>query len=417
MDFDWDNPAGGSFTETTNWDPFGVPGATDNVTFGLDATYAVGFIINGTSSTLTVSDGDVTFEPTGAGGAHHTYTMTSAAESTTIDGGDLTVTGNATDTFELAGANMRVGDAADGTLSILAGGTVSSAGVVGIIIADDDGSTGQITVDDGGTISLGILGLNVGRFGNGTLLVQNGGTVSTGNGTVGDNSDSIGAATVDGPGSMWTMTAELRVGRNGQGTLLIENEGVVSSTNGNLGNGANGDGEVTVDGAGSMWTVTNNLDVAGDGQGTLTVQNGGLVDVGGNAVLGADADSAGTLAFGIGDDGSGTIASGLLVVDGELSHDDGAAVFDLFVEAGAGFSLGDAFTLVDYGTLQAGFAFDNLVDDGLWATGVYEFQVDFNADLGGGDLAIVATVTGVPEPGSLVLLVVAIFAVPIRHRG
>jgi hypothetical protein len=118
----------------------------------------------------------------------------------------------------------------------------------------------------------------------------------------------------------------------------------------------------------------------------------------GNVTLGGgfpDLVGAGTLRFGIGEHGAG-----LLELSGELRHGDGTALFDLFVDDGVALQVNDSFTLVDYGTLEAGFAFDNLSDDQIFDVGPYSFQVDFNANLnGGGDLGIVATVAAIGLPG------------------
>jgi T5SS/PEP-CTERM-associated repeat protein len=72
---------------------------------------------------------------------------------------------------------------------------------------------------------------------------------------------SAGAATVNGPGSTWNSSGRLYVGCSGSGTLIITNGGSVSSNSNSYSyigfgpgynNGATG--TVTVDGAGSTWT-------------------------------------------------------------------------------------------------------------------------------------------------------------------
>jgi T5SS/PEP-CTERM-associated repeat protein len=72
-------------------------------------------------------------------------------------------------------------------------------------------------------------GLVVGEGGAGALMIDAGGTVSTGGfSRIGLHAASTGTVTVSGAGSNLT-TDELAVGYNGTGTLLIEDGGSVSS--------------------------------------------------------------------------------------------------------------------------------------------------------------------------------------------
>ena len=127
--------------------------------------------------------------------------------------------------------------------------------------------------------------LNVGRSGNGTLIIETGGEVSNSSGYLGYSPGSTGVAKVTGVGSKWTNLGELRVGRSGNGMLTIEAGGAVSSGTINtfstyIGSGRNSTGKVTVTGAGSKWTNSGNLYVGiSSGNGELTIDNGGLVSV------------------------------------------------------------------------------------------------------------------------------------------
>ena len=71
-------------------------------------------------------------------------------------------------------------------------------------------------------------GLRVGVSTTGALTIQNGGTVSSILGIIGDDAGSAGTATVDGAGSTWTST-DLYVGFAGSGTLTVRNGGAVSN--------------------------------------------------------------------------------------------------------------------------------------------------------------------------------------------
>ena len=69
----------------------------------------------------------------------------------------------------------------------------------------------------------------VGGLGTGTLTIQDGGTVNSGGGSVGQSAGSTGTVTVTGPGSSWINgpSGGLNIGSFGTGTLTIANGGKV----------------------------------------------------------------------------------------------------------------------------------------------------------------------------------------------
>jgi len=92
--------------------------------------------------------------------------------------------------------------------------------------------------------------------------------------------------TVDGEGSAWMMTQSLQIGFKGNGTLLIQNVGSVSDTPGIVGDDAGSIGQVTVSGIGSTWTNSTDLFIGGSfssngGTGTVNIGPGGTVSAGG----------------------------------------------------------------------------------------------------------------------------------------
>jgi len=138
--------------------------------------------------------------------------------------------------------------------------------------------------------------LNVGQIGNGILNITNGGVVSNNvYGQIGYIVGSTGVVNVDGVGSTWSNAEYLFVGRRGQGTLNITNGGAVSNTLGYIGHENNTTGEVTVDGAGSTWKNTSSLYVGYSGGGTLSITNGGLVSVVGVLTIDIDLDGDGVV--------------------------------------------------------------------------------------------------------------------------
>ncbi len=131
----------------------------------------------------------------------------------------------------------------------------------------NSGSTGTSTVTGASSKWINNGGLFVGRSGSGTLTIEAGGQVSSDYGYLGYNSDSTGIATVTGASSKWINNGFLYVGNSGSGTLTIEAGGQVSSSAGNLGFNFGSTGTAIVTGAGSMWTNNGTLNVGFLGSG------------------------------------------------------------------------------------------------------------------------------------------------------
>jgi large repetitive protein len=125
--------------------------------------------------------------------------------------------------------NARVGDTADGSLTLDGGSSVTSKNSY---LGYNAGVTGTVTVTAGSTWTTGTSSSRyIGYYGTGVLNITNGGMVSnTSSGYLGYYAGSTGTATVDGSSSKWS-TNTLYVGNNGSGTLGITNGGVVTVTN------------------------------------------------------------------------------------------------------------------------------------------------------------------------------------------
>jgi T5SS/PEP-CTERM-associated repeat protein/autotransporter-associated beta strand protein len=117
----------------------------------------------------------------------------------------------------------------------------------------------------------------VGNFGNATLTIQNGGSVSDTFSSIGESVDGDGTVTVDGAGSTWTNSSSLSVGLSGTATLNITGGGRVTNVGSSIGSSPGSNGTVTVSGAGSTWLNSAALDVGFAGSGTLNIVDGGLV--------------------------------------------------------------------------------------------------------------------------------------------
>jgi fibronectin-binding autotransporter adhesin len=125
-----------------------------------------------------------------------------------------------------AASDIHVGYNGSGTLSILAGGTVSTAGVIpGVLIGSQAGSSGTVNVSGPGSM-LNCGYVVAGSYGSGTLKIAGGGVVSDYDGEIAARAAS--SVTVSGAGSAWNNASTLRIDNN-FGTLNVAGGGVVST--------------------------------------------------------------------------------------------------------------------------------------------------------------------------------------------
>ena len=271
-----------------------------------------------------------------------------------------------------------VGYHGDGTLAISNGGSVSNShsGRIG----KEANSTSAVTVDgNGSTWTNGGL-LSVGSKGAGTLTITNGGSVSTGRyASIGGYSvNSTGDVTVDGSGSTWTIDEYFYVGRYGDGTLSISNGGLVSV----LGviyvaQEPGGQGVINFDGG----TLDTGTLYADDSRltGTGTINTHGLV-TDADLVLSQPSDlsqsfainsySGQDIAMNVDIDGQGDLGAGY-AGNGTLTINNGMAV--LSEDGCLGYKTGSAGTATVDG------------DGSTWTIGEYLYV----GDKGGGTLSIV----------------------------
>jgi len=275
--------------------------------------------------------------------------------------GTVTVSGSGSQWHFADTGGFAVGGAGNGTLTITNGGVVGGGVMVDAGIANGPASVSSVTVSGAGS-QLNLSSLGVGGFGQGTLMVTDGGLVSGGYVAIGAGSGS-GSATVDGTGSQLT-TGGIVVGNNGQGALTIQNGGVVNSASGNVGFASGSVGTVTVTGAGSQWNITGPLTIGGTsgGQGTLSVQQGGAVTSGDLTNLGNPGPSAiivnsSTLTVNgdfINDTSTMSIQNGSTVkIAGGVSTSRPAATFTLdnsTLTVGGGFFNGGTTTTIQNGS-------------------------------------------------------------------
>ena len=291
----------------------------------------------------------------------------------------------------MVGDDLVVGDTAPGTLLIDAGGTVDSneayignqAGAVGTVtVQGSDGSGNASTWTNNDQVNIGV---ETGS--NGTLNILDGGVVTnTMAVSIGRDNGSTGSATVSGPGSTWESAtgASFRIGDGGTGTLDINNGGAVHSGQGLIGVSTGSDGHVTVSGVGSTWDPVDNIYVGFEGTGELDVLDGATVSTeqtGGGAA---------TIYIGLFDGAQGTVTvssstadtSTLSVTDDLRVGVGGSGV--MTVEQGGLVRVGDNVHIADTATssgtlhLNGDATGRGIVETGSVVSGIGTVDLDLN---------------------------------------
>jgi len=341
----WANPLGGQFTEPANWSGATFPGPSDSAYFSLPDTYTVHFNADAANAQLFVDSGTTTFDlgefqydltstqplTVGKTAGHQAElilrdgTVNALKRSAVIGGanpgtGVLRVSTGATlktTLGRLTGAGFVVGGSGTGTLIVSDGGTVSSPDL-DVALRSTGGAAGTVIVDgSGSSLYAGRFHIGTSAGSQGSLTVSNRGSTSTWICRIGWLASSRGVAIVEGPGSTFAATGGIWVGFSGDGSLGISNGGAVSVTQGDpegyadlfLGVDQGATGSVTISDASSL-TVEDHLVLAKPDGGTATFRViGGLpqIQVGGGFQMG---NPAATLSATIDDTGLSTIKVG-----------------------------------------------------------------------------------------------------------
>lgn len=261
------------------------------------------------TGTLTIADGGRVSNTSG------TIAKATGGEGT------VTVTGAGSEWENTV--DLYVGQWGAGTLTIADGGKVVSSGSLSEI-GTNAASQGEVTVTGAGSQWQNAEDLIVGARGTGTLIIENGGKVTTGKyGVISEQIGSQGEVTVTGAGSEWQNTNNLYVGKKTKGTLTIANGGKVSSRSGFISDGGSSQGTVTVTGAGSVWENSNELLIGGGSTGTLTIADGGKVSSTSSYIGATGGTREGTLNIGAAE-GDAATAAGILDTP-ELNFRSGVA--------------------------------------------------------------------------------------------
>jgi T5SS/PEP-CTERM-associated repeat protein len=200
--------------------------------------------------------------------------------------GSALVTGGGS-RWNAIGSSGSVGNFGTGSLTVVAGGSLSIGGT--IYVAKQNGSSGNVIVTGSGSKYLGF-NMSVGESGTGSLAITSGGIGTlNGSATVGDQTNGRGSVLVDGAGSQWAVDAVIDVGDAGRGTVNITNGGIATTTFSQIGSALNsvGSGTLNVSGAGSSFGTATMSVGAGIGlSGRVSVDNGGSVSIANELLLG-----------------------------------------------------------------------------------------------------------------------------------
>jgi len=173
--------------------------------------------------------------------------------------------------------NLRIGEGAEGTLSITDGSLQAYHTNIGM-----DGGTGKLSVVGAGSSFDSMTTLSLGMDGNGELEILEGGTVTSNQGLVGDSAGSEGIVTIDGAGSSWSTriaSAGMFVGYGGKGTLTVQNGGSVRTNATWLGYWPGSDGKLVVTGAGSSYIDEGDMYVGYGGSGAVEIKDDASVEI------------------------------------------------------------------------------------------------------------------------------------------
>lgn len=233
-----------------------------------------------------------------------------------------------------------------------------------------------------------------------SLTIEGGSEVSNQTGRIASIFSGTAGVTVTGAGSQWNNALALRVGSSGEGSLNIENGGSVTNTDASIGDtfNLNSVGTVVVDGAGSTWTNSGSIGVGNVGTGSLTISNGGVVSSAGGSLTSLVSPEASqnpsSAAVTISGAGSTWNNSGDLAIGNDTLNADGDVQFNL--QSGGKLSVGGTMKIWDDGLVT--------VSGGSLEVAALEFAsaaATANFDFQGGELSVDSVVGDLIQNGGV----------------
>ncbi|HLB96735.1 MAG TPA: Hint domain-containing protein, partial [Acetobacteraceae bacterium] len=196
---------------------------------------------------------------------------------------------------ELQAGSLLVGSSGSGSLDVANDGQVILTGAGNVNLGAAPGGSGSVEIDNGGQFSADGY-FSVGNTNaSGTLLVESGGTLTTGGtsalGDIDATASGHAAATVSGT---WNVTGPILVGNEGTGTLAVQSGGLVAATELVSGVASTAAAGISVTGTASALTLTGAL-VVGDAAASGLSISGGATVTAQNVTLGLNIGGAGTI--------------------------------------------------------------------------------------------------------------------------
>ncbi len=419
---DWQNAAGGDFGTGTNWNGGVVPGSSDYAQFGPGGTYGVTL---DTARTLL--------------GLHVDTGLTKLVQLD-LNGQTLTTTSTTSATPSLM-VNDNTGAGEQYTLEI-SNGTMA---VKRLSIGKDAGRAGTLVLTTGAILTGSDNNQRVGESGTGVVTIQNGAVWNTGGHIrVGANATGIGTLNITGTNSRLAITAaahQIYIGAEGAGELHVTNGGrIIQSHAGTQGGllligreAANATGLVNVSGLNSSISVQQ-LIVGRLGTGKLVVTDQATVTATNFMSMSVESGN-GTLEI-----NGGTLTVGSLQNDSSLwapgstyrifLNDVNAIPLNflgtgqltmtnslLDVKLGDDFApvLNNVYSILRYGNGLVG-PFSGLAEGASITIDGYVFELSYGAMTGTGDVTLKLVELPIPEPSSVLLMLLGSAAVASRRR-
>ncbi len=414
----WQNAVDGNFSDVTKWNA--LPGTGDvaaftgNPAYPASSSFTVTLTAYVTNQWMRV-DGDGPFAMTlNLAGRNYTATdFTSITDSTVVarggnDNNTLRIEGGGV--FSSNGFNIATNATAVGGVTVTGVGTELSVATNDLNIGSSGSGTLNLT-NKGKLTTSSIARIGRGNGSVGAVNISDATWAASHEVQFGSfNAGSSGSLTVNSGGKVSLTTAGqngwLSFGALGSASAVISGVGSeVSAASivaiGGRGNSVGGNADVAVENGGKLSTT-----------GVLQLFSTGSLSVEDALVSAASLGTVSTLAAG---ELSLTLSGTGPLVDlsGDVYLDGGASVLALSLQTGASYALNDVIHLIDYGGSLTG-TFSNFTEGELFDLGDYQFQ--FSYEMGtGGDHFIGLTV--VPEPSTGVFLLGAAAALSAFRRG
>lgn len=190
--------------------------------------------------------------------------------------------------------NLYVGSVSEIYLDISGNGSLTGTS---LSVGEAVGEIGTLTIS-GADASLATGWLTAGFYGDGTILIEDGGSASTVNALhLGQFAGSSGTFTVDGEGSSWTASGGATIiGHTGEGKFTLSGGATATDYAVTIGYGDGGVGTALIDGDDSTWSITGGALVVGyEGEGGLTVSGGATTNTFKRVIVGDKSTAEGTI--------------------------------------------------------------------------------------------------------------------------